>query len=378
VYKSSVSTFFIAAVALCMPAWAQSNLSADAPVGNPELVAHFDRLMPTGVAVSKDGRIFVNFPRWGDAVEFTVAEMKNGQPIAYPNQEINVHRPEREADCLVSVQSVVVDPANRLWLLDTGSIKFGPTKFGGPKMICVDLATNKVIKKILLPPAVALRTTYLNDVRFDLQRGGGFAYITDSSSTGPNGIIVVDLRSGKSWRKLHNHPSTKAEKGFLPVVEGKPLMNRPPNDKPSHLKIGSDGIALSADKNRLFYCPLASRKLYSVPTAALTNTKLSDRLVGSQVVDHGDKGGAADGMETDPSGDLYITNYEHNAILRRKRNGEYETVVHSSQLLWPDTLAMSNDGWLYFTVNQLHRQPNFNNGHDRRQPPYALMRVKTR
>ena len=73
----------------------------------------------------------------------------------------------------------------------------------------------RVVKKIQFPLDVAMPTTYLNDVRFDLRRGsgGGMAFITDSSQMGPNGIIVVDLASGRSWRRLHDHPSTKAE-GF--------------------------------------------------------------------------------------------------------------------------------------------------------------------
>ena len=57
----------------------------------------------------------------------------------------------------------------------------------------IDLATNRVVKAIPFSPDVALKTTYLNDVRFDLRKGkGGVAYITDSSQTGPNGVIVVD------------------------------------------------------------------------------------------------------------------------------------------------------------------------------------------
>ena len=49
---------------------------------------------------------------------------------------------ENQKDCFVSVQSVVVDPKDRLWVLDTGSIGFGPTTFGGPKMVGIDLNTN--------------------------------------------------------------------------------------------------------------------------------------------------------------------------------------------------------------------------------------------
>jgi sugar lactone lactonase YvrE len=60
--------------------------------------------------------------------------------------------------------------------------------------LCVDIETDQVIKKILFPQDVALPTTYLNDVRFDLRQGrDGVAYITDSSQKGPNGIIIVDF-----------------------------------------------------------------------------------------------------------------------------------------------------------------------------------------
>ena len=66
----------------------------------------------------------------------------------------------------VSVQSVVVDPVDRLWVLDTGSPMLQPTKCGGPKLVCIDLSTNKIIKKILFPEYIALPSTYLNDVTF--------------------------------------------------------------------------------------------------------------------------------------------------------------------------------------------------------------------
>lgn len=36
------------------------------PIGTLETVAQFDGPMPTGVTVSHQGRIFVNFPKWGD------------------------------------------------------------------------------------------------------------------------------------------------------------------------------------------------------------------------------------------------------------------------------------------------------------------------
>lgn len=359
-------------------------LPSDEPLGVLEPVAYFNGAMPTGVTVSQKGRIFVNFPKWGDEVPFTVAEVRDGKAIAYPDDAMNQTNPHdlgADAGALVSVQSVVVDPADRLWILDTGSPMFQPTKYGGPKLVCVDLKMNQVIKKILFPQNVALPTTYLNDVRFDLRRGKeGVAYITDSAQNGPNGIIVVDLASGESWRRLNDHPSTKPEdlRTFLPIVEGQPFLVKQQENGSTKLaaNMGSDGIAISATGEWLYYCPLASRKLYSVSTEALSNRSVDDQYVSQTVKDEGDKGGASDGLESDAEGRIYVTNYEHNSIMRRNPNGEWETTVHDPRLLWPDTLSLASDGYLYVTANQLHRQARFHNGRDMRRKPYTLFRIK--
>jgi FKBP-type peptidyl-prolyl cis-trans isomerase len=339
-------------------------LSGVAPAQEP--VARFHGPMLTGVAVSKTGRVFVNFPRWGDPVQHTVVEVRDGREVPFPSAEYAQYDPQRPRETLVAVQSVVVDSADRLWILDTGSIKFGPPVPGGPKLVGVDLKTNKVFQTVLFPAEVAKSTTYLNDVRVDV--GRNLAYITDSGVKGTNAIIVVDLKSGRSWRKLEGHPSVEEESSFVPVVEGKPLYNQ---GKP--MTVGADGIALSPDGQRLFYCPLSGRRLYSVSTAALADAN-ADAV--ATIRDEGDKGGASDGIEMDGDGQLYVTNYEHASVLRRDKQGKYSTLTRvPSPNAWPDTLAIQN-GWLYVTANQLHRQADYQGGKDLRTKPYVLYRVK--
>ena len=63
-------------------------------------------------------------------------------------------------DYLVGVQSVVIDPKDRLWILDTGraSTPNGtnvPSAFGGPKLIGVNLQNNSIFQTIVFPPNVA-------------------------------------------------------------------------------------------------------------------------------------------------------------------------------------------------------------------------------
>jgi sugar lactone lactonase YvrE len=351
--------------------------AAEAAIPNLEVVHEFtEGPMPTGVSVSATGRVFVNFPKWGDDVPATVVELKDGAVVPYPDERWNSPASDDDEHGLVSVQSIVVDPADRLWILDTGSPLFQPTKPGGPKLVCVDLATDEVVQIITFPDDVALPTTYLNDVRFDLRRGrSGAAYITDSADSGPNGIIVVDLASGESWRRLHEHPSTKAETppDFVAVAEGRVLAERSEDGSSKPITMGADGIAISADGERLWYCPLMSRRWWSISTNALWDRGAEEVDVAKHVRDEGDKGGSADGLETDDKGRIYATDWQHDAIVRRLYDGTIETVAHDPRMLWPDTMSVA-DGWLYFTANQLHRQAQYQGGQDLRRYPYRLFR----
>lgn len=354
--------------------------TADSARGALEIIHEFtDGPMPTGVSVSHTGRIFVNFPKWGDDVLATVVELVDGQALPYPSEAFNQPKDDADPEALVSVQSIVVAPDDRLWILDTGSPMFQPTKPGGPKLVCVDLTTNAVAQTIVFAPDVVLPTTYLNDVRFDLRQGdAGVAYITDSSDQGPNGIIVVDLATGEAWRKLHDHPSTKALPlaEMVPMAEGRVFAERTAGEPLQPVTMGADGIAISHDGERLWYCPLISRRWYSVPTSLLRDRTVSNEDVAAAVVDEGDKGGGADGLESDDKGRIYATNWEHNTITRRLSSGELQTLVHDARMLWPDTMSVATDGYLYFTSNQLHRQDSYQDGEDLRVYPYRLFRFR--
>jgi sugar lactone lactonase YvrE len=94
------------------------------------------------------------------------------------------------------------------------------------------------------------------------------------------------------------------------------------------------------------------------------------------VIDERDRSGASDGLESDAAGNIYSTNYEHNAILLRRPDEEWETVTHDPRLLWLDTLSLGADGYLYVTANQLHRQVRYHKGSDLRRKPYTLFRIR--
>lgn len=376
-------------------------LAHDLPVGHLEQVATFNGPMPTGVTVSRTNRIFVNFPRWGDDVPFTVAEVVNGKAVPFPDPKINdwpgrstpdptqYKDQEQNESHFVSVQSVVVDPANRLWVLDTGSPMLKNALPGGPKLVAIDLTTNKVVKRILLPTAIAGPTSYMNDVRFDLRIGSpagadgihGIAYITDSSEKGPTGFVVVDLATGQAWRKLDDIDAVKPEPGFLMFAEGRPLYTTEPGKPTKPGIFANDSLGISADGSKLFFCPVSSTKLYSVPTAALRDKSLTAEATAKQVTLVTGKE-SSDGLESDAEGNVYSTAPASGSILKISPNPKFaggvevSTLVHDPRLLWPDTMSLSDDGYLYVTANQLFYQPSMHAGKDLRQKPYVLFRVK--
>jgi sugar lactone lactonase YvrE len=368
--RRSMTALAFAAAAVSVPIAAQQKT---APV---EVVADLKGAMPTGVTIAPNGRIFLNYPQWGDNPPFAVAELKGGKPVAYPDAASNDSGQGEARDHFVSVQSVVADGANRLWVLDTGAPGFSAPVPGGAKLVAIDLATNRTVKTLVLDqPDVVLPTTYLNDVRFDLRQGAeGVAYITDSSIKGPGGLIVVDIATGKAVRRLSGHPSTLPDPGFTPTIEGEVLMNRPAGGTPSPWLVATDGIAISPDGATLYYCALSSRHFYSVPTALLRDPAATDAQIAAAIRDLGAKA-PSDGLAEDAKGNVYAGDYEHGTI-RRFSGGKWRTIAQDPKILWPDTLSVSKDGWLYFTANQLQRQAGFHEGRDLRKQPYQLLRVR--
>lgn len=344
--------------------------------GELEIVAKFNNAMPTGVAISKSGRLFINFPKWGDKVVSSVIELRdNNIEVPYPNEQMNSYDPDKPKETFFSVQAIYTDYLDRLWVLDTGAPFFGIPNREAAKLVSIDINTNKIISIYTFSAKVLLETTYLNDVRFDWQRGdSGTAYITDSSVTGPGAIIILDLETGESRRVLDGVPSTSVDENIIPKVEGVPLHNESEDGIVSKFHVAVDGIELSPDKGTLYFCSLVGRYLYSIKTDFLFSN-LTDAQLEKKVCKVVEKG-SSDGLIMASDGTLYAGDYENNSIVAIDQNGRLLTVVQNDLILWPDSMSIGMDGYLYVTVNQVHRQPGFNGGIDRRELPYLLLKTK--
>jgi len=341
-------------------------LAATSSAAQLQEVARFPNQQVTGVGVSqKSGRVFVNFPYWSDDHFLSVAEIVDGQPRAFPNEEWN--KPGSPDSHFVCVQSVVVDDQDNLWILDPAAPKMQEIVKGGPKLVKIDLATNRVVQTIPFGENIAPAKSYLNDVRIDTANGK--AFITDS---GKGAIIVVDLKTGKARRLLDDHKSTKPEPGVKLVVDGKELLDQ---QKKSPPEIASDGIALDTKIGYLYYHALTGHTLYRIKTSYLTDENFSKSDLESKV-ENVAQTPAPDGMLEAPDGSVYLTDIEGSAVVRwNAASNKIETVIPDKRLMWPDTLSWGPNGDLYVTASQIENMPRFNGGKSTRTEPYKLWKI---
>jgi len=297
-------------------------------------IATFKGQQVTGVTVTQEGRILVNFPRWREAVIASVAEVIDGKSIAYPNTKWNDWKIGQEIhdSVFVAVQSVVAFE-NDLYVLDTRN-PFFKGVVGAPKLFVFDLKTNALKRTYTFPKESFHKDSYINDLRVDKENGS--IYLTDS---GHAGLIILNIETGKAKRVLDNHFSTKAEVDHL-TINGKEWKNT----------IHSDGIALNPINKKLYFHALTGYTLYAIDVQTLLKGTEAEI---EKAVEKVAKTSAPDGMIFDTNGNLYYADLEQNAIMKMDAAGTITTLVEGDKVRWADTFSIYNNV-LYYTNSRIN------------------------
>ncbi|KAF2818438.1 hypothetical protein CC86DRAFT_472836 [Ophiobolus disseminans] len=347
---------------------------------------------PIGLAISSTSRFFASYTRGN--YSFTLGEAVNETAeIPYPSTSLNL--PVSQLNTTLYITPENPRRPETLWLVDTGrptimDSQGAPTmpyaQPGGPKIIGINLASNSVYATYIFPVSVHFPDSYMNDIRFDLRpsitaSGQGVAYIVDSSDEGRPGFIMLDLGTGESWRRLTQHPSTLRVDRDVPSYQGRPFYQRTMGIPVQTLREGLDGLQITPDGSRMYYSPLTSDCLYSIPTANLLARTTSDPLAeikaANNVTNHGQRGGNANGFEGDSNGLIYQLMPEHNAVYAYNPHTlQTEPLVRDPRIIWPDGASIGQDGYMYLNINQLPYQPMWNDGSDLRMYPGAVVRCR--
>jgi sugar lactone lactonase YvrE len=266
-------------------------------------------------------------------------------------------------DKWVCVQSVYFDDAGTLWILDPAAPMLKTIQGQGAKLVRMNKATNTVDKTFSFM-SILPDTAYVNDVRVDVQKQ--YAYLTESKG---GGLIVLDLTDGRMRRVLSTHYSTKSDPSYRYIIDGKELTKE---GKPA--KFNSDGIALTPDGAWIYYKPVTDDKLYRIQTEFLRDWNMPDSTLGTKVEDLGHFA-STDGMIFDQAGNLYLGDPQTYRLIKIDQELKMTTLIQDQRLIWPDSYSIA-DGYLYLTCSQIQKQPEYNEGVNKRTSPYAIYRFK--
>ena len=321
-----------------------------------ELVASLPE-PPGNLAVADDQRIFFTFHPEASP-KTNVALWADGEVSPFPSAEWQPGGSEENA--LNEVLSLRLHN-NELWLLDNGRHALNSVR-----LLAFDINSRELLHSYRFPRDVFPLGAHANDFR--ISADGRYFFITDASLLARTpALVVYDRISNSSRRLLQSDVSVRAGE-FEPVVQGQAMTLY----GLFTVNPGVDGIALDDANEWLYFAAVAADELYRIRVTDLVDTELPHATLSSRVESLGAKT-MTDGMAMDAAGNVYLSDLEHSAIVRRTPDGELQTLLRSVDLRWPDGFSRQGD-YLYVTCSALHQVI----GHSREEilaaGPYPIYR----
>ena len=323
-----------------------------------ELVANLPS-PPGNVAVADNGDVFFTFhPEANPAIN--VAKLVDGQAQAFPSIEWQPGGSEPHA--FHEVLSIRIDQQQQLWVLDNG--KHGLKKV---RLFVFDLNTGEMKKRFRFTREQFALGSHAND--FQISNDGNFIIISDASILAKNpALIIYDVKNESARRVLEQHVSVVAGK-FEPVVQGRKMTVL----GLFTINPGVDGLVLDSNNDYLYYASISADQLYRSPYASLVDASLSPSQLASVVEAVGEKT-MTDGLAMDTQGNVYLSDLENSAIVRKLPTGELQTLLKSASIRWPDGFSFGPEGYLYFTCSSLQQVIGRDQDEITQNAPYQIYR----
>ncbi len=310
------------------------------------------------VAVSRQGRLFFTVhpesrPRGNKLLEWV-----DGAAIPYPNGTVQPH-------LFQTVLGLVIDRQDRLWTIDHGNHGFGTAR-----LLAFDLASGNIVHDHEFRSDIAPAGSLLQDLQ--VSADGDTVFIADASLWRKRAaIIVYDIATRDARRVLESHVSVSAQNYLI----RNPIRDMSFLNGLVNLRTGVDGLALDVENKWLYFAAMNHGGLFRVPVRDLKNPVLASRQLANVVERYSDKP-ISDGLSADLSGNIYITDVEHGAVLLADRQSALHTMVKSTRIRWADGLSFGPDGWLYLADSALPEQILQSKGHIGAAGPYFIFRFQ--
>jgi len=238
-------------------------------------------------------------------------------------------------------------------------------------VIAFDLNTDKVVHEYVFPKNVAKKLSFFNDL--SISQDGKYVVVANVSFFGRKpSLAVYNTETGESKNLLEAHPSMKDE-GYVPVTPTKKMRFF---GGIIDLLTGIDGIDFSRDGKYVYYAPMGHSELFRIPAQILTDfSKTEEEL--SAAVESVSKKPLSDGIRTDYSGNIYITDIENQGVYVVPPLGDGYTLIKDERIRWADGLSLGSDGMFYLADSAIPDQMLQSKKHMRANAPYYIFRFKS-
>jgi len=333
------------------------DVSTPPRVSNSQLEEVLNYPEPIGnVAVNQAGRIFFTVHPESRPQGNKLLEWVDGAAVPYPSGTVQPH-------LFDTVLGLVVDERDWLWTIDHGNHGFGTTR-----LLAFDLASGNIVHDYEFRPDAAPAGSLLQDLR--VMADGSTVFIADASMWRKKpAIIVYDVATRSARRVLESHLSVSAQDYLV----------RTPIRDMSFLaglfvfKAGVDGIALDANDEWLYFAAINQSGLFRVRVRDLTNETMPTRQLENQVERFSDKP-LSDGLVAAASGEIYVTDVEHGAVIAIDQDQTLDTLIRSPRIRWADGLSFGPDGSLFLADSALPDVVLKTRDHINAQGPYFIFR----
>lgn len=336
------------------------DLSTEARYDRAELEEVFAYSEPIGnVAVSKDTsmptRLFFTVHPESRPQGPTLLEVVDGQAIPYPNVE--------SQNLFQTPLGVFTDDHHRLWVIDHGNHGLDSVM-----LTAFHLKTDQLIHRYAFPREVARRLSFFNDL--SVSPDGQKIVVANVSFFGKKpSIAAYDMEADTAMNRLVNHYSVRHEK-LVPVTPQKKMRFF---GGLVDLLTGVDGIDFSRDGRYVYYASMGNSGLFRIATDLLFDPSVDDFKLKSAVERVSDKP-LSDGIRTDLSGNVYLTDIEHQGIYLVPPHGEGFTLIRDERIDWADGLSLGGDGMMYLADSDIPNIMLKSKKHIARHAPYRIFR----
>jgi sugar lactone lactonase YvrE len=316
------------------------------------------------VAIDRNGTMILGLPRWtGMEQTPSVARVgADGSLVPLPGGGWNQWRPGDDGrEAFVQVNALHIFGDGSLWIVDQGTPDRKTTLPGAQKLVQMDPVDGRVLKVLRFDAEILPEGAQMNDLRVF----GSRLYVTDS---GLGGVIVHDVATGRTLRRLSRHPLLGHGAGLpLRGTGGRPLQDAN-GERP---QVQSDLIEMTAD-GRWLYVSTPTGPWRRIPVALLNDPVVDDAAIAAAIetVYHAP---TLNGSAIDTHGNLLLCDAEHRRITVLAPDGRVATLITDDRLVNPDALFITADRRLYVPAPQTERLPEHDSGHGSAKPPFLVL-----